>query len=61
MADVRVVVKKSFTEKSGFTRLKGEVLIVDEGRATALVKAKLVNNIKNNGEVKNEKRGCNKD
>lgn len=60
MADVRVVVVKSFTEKSGFTRLKGEVLVVDEGRATALVKAKLVN-IKNDGEVKNEKRGRNKD
>lgn len=60
MADVRVVVTKSFTEKSGFTRLKGEALVVDEGRATALVKAKLVK-LKENGEVKNEKRWRNKD
>ena len=58
MADVRVVVVKSFTDKTGFTRLKGKELVLDEGYAAALAKAGFVKIINNNkkGE-KNETRG----
>lgn len=58
MANVRVVVIKSFTDKTSFTRLKGKELVLDEGYATALAKAGFVKTINNEkkGE-KNETRG----